>query len=285
MVHNFAAFILTHGRPDNVKTYKSLRRFGYTGPIVLIVDDLDESLPQYQKNFGEEVYVFDKRKSASESDSFDNKPGLGTVLYARNVCHQIAAELGYEFFVQLDDDYHMFEYRFKSDLTYVYAGPIQSMDKIFEAFVDFLKESPALTITMAQGGDFIGGKGNQNAKSIRLSRKAMNTFFCATDRPFKFVGRLNDDVNTYLQAARLGDLMFTANQVSIIQGNTQQHAGGLTEAYLKHGTYVKSFYSVISSPSSVVVSAMGDHQYRLHHRIDWKSTAPKIIREEIRKRE
>ena len=40
---DFAAFILTHGRPDRVLTYKKIRDCGYTGKIYLIVDDLDKN--------------------------------------------------------------------------------------------------------------------------------------------------------------------------------------------------------------------------------------------------
>ena len=36
---DFAVFILTHGRADNVKTYKTLKRFGYTGKIYIIIDN------------------------------------------------------------------------------------------------------------------------------------------------------------------------------------------------------------------------------------------------------
>ena len=41
---DFAVFILTHGRADNVKTYKTLKRFGYTGTIYIICSDDDKQL-------------------------------------------------------------------------------------------------------------------------------------------------------------------------------------------------------------------------------------------------
>ena len=44
----FAAFILTHGRPDNVLTYDSLKKAGYTGRIVLIIDNEDKNKEKYQ---------------------------------------------------------------------------------------------------------------------------------------------------------------------------------------------------------------------------------------------
>ena len=44
---DFVAFILTHGRADNVITYKAVRKAGYTGRIVLVLDNEDEQLDRY----------------------------------------------------------------------------------------------------------------------------------------------------------------------------------------------------------------------------------------------
>jgi hypothetical protein len=60
MENNFAVFILTHGRPDNVKTYTTLRKCGYTGKVYFIVDNEDKHIEAYQKNYGiEYVKIFD----------------------------------------------------------------------------------------------------------------------------------------------------------------------------------------------------------------------------------
>ena len=40
----FAVFILTHGRPDNVKTLATLKKCGYTGKIYFIVDNEDKTI-------------------------------------------------------------------------------------------------------------------------------------------------------------------------------------------------------------------------------------------------
>lgn len=49
---NFAVFILTHGRADNVYTEKSLREQGYTGKIYYIVDDEDKDQDAYIEKWG-----------------------------------------------------------------------------------------------------------------------------------------------------------------------------------------------------------------------------------------
>ena len=279
----FAAFILSHGRPDNVKTYKTLRGCGYTGRIVVIVDDQDPHLEGYRERFGDELYVFDKAHAMAITDACDNFGKKGTPLYARNMCHSICAELGLQYFIELDDDYHYFEYRFDNELRYKTNGKIKSLDLIFSAMVDFYKATPVLCLCMAQGGDFIGGRDNINGRKVFLSRKAMNSFVCGVDRPFQFVGTLNDDTNTYVTQNVRGGLMTTINMVSLCQSPTQQNDAGMTDIYLQFGTYAKSMYTVIMQPSSVRVQAMGDRMTRLHHRVDWNMTAPKIVSEQLRK--
>ena len=65
---NYAVFILTHGRPDNVITYHTLRKAGYTGKIYLICDDEDKTLSEYQSKYQDQVIVFSKQ---AYQDSFD----------------------------------------------------------------------------------------------------------------------------------------------------------------------------------------------------------------------
>ena len=111
----------------------------------------------------------------------------------------------------------------------------------------------------------------------RCSRKAMNCFFCTTKRPFKFLGRVNEDVNTYTYLGTKGELMFTVRDVVMEQERTQQSSGGMTEMYLDEGTFIKSFYTVMYCPSCVKISKMGVSDNRIHHKVLWKYCTPKII--------
>lgn len=249
MKDNFAAFILTNGRPDNVKTYMTLRKSGYTGKIFLIVDDLDKTKDDYKVKYGKEVIIFDKEAIAKTFDEGDNFNDKRAIIYARNASFEIAKNLGIKHFIQLDDDYSSFYYRFDHDFEYT-PKAIKKLDVIFQAMIDFFNKSGAASIAMAQGGDFIGGGESSFSQSITLKRKAMNSFICSTDKPFQFVGRINEDVNTYTRLASTGLLLFTTNQVSLSQVSTQSSSGGMTELYLDSGTYVKSFYSVMYHPSS-----------------------------------
>lgn len=280
---DFAAFILTHGRPDNVKTVKSLRDGGYTGLIYIVVDDLDKTKDQYIKNFGDQVVVFDKKAIAETFDQADNFDDMRAIIYARNACFEIAKDLGVQYFIQLDDDYQSFDYRFSNSLDFLKPEKkIKSLDRVFDLMVQFLKASGADSVAMAQNGDFIGGSKGSFAQLVTAKRKAMNSFICCSEKPFKFIGRVNEDVNTYTHGQSKGLLFFTLNQVSLQQMTTQKNKGGMTDLYLDSGTYVKSFYSVMFQPSSVKIKLMGAKNKRLHHSVNWNCTAPKILRESVK---
>lgn len=279
---NFIAFILTHKRADNVITVKTLRNAGYTGPIHFVVDDEDPTAEDYKKNFGKKnVTVFNKKAMADKTDEGDNFNKRTTITHARNACYEVAEELGYKYFIQLDDDYTGFQYRVYDKENGLQM--VHSLDEVFSAMLKFYKSTPTQTIAMAQGGDYIGGKENCFASSPTLLRKAMNSFICSTDRPIKFIGRLNEDVNTYVLNGSRGVLFFTFLRLSLSQLATQSNPGGITEAYLESGTYVKAFYTVMHHPSSVKVGLMGGmDEGRLHHKISWNHTVPKILRESVK---
>lgn len=282
---DFAVFILTHGRANRVRTYDTLMRQGYSGKVYIVIDDEDAEGERYRERFGEKVITFSKQDIANRYDTGDNFTEHRSVFFARNACFEIAKRLGVEYFLQLDDDYSGFYYKFSTALRYRERPVKSNLDKLFSAMLTYYKSVEAAdTIAFCQNGDLIGGQLGYNVSRIWVKRKAMNTFFCSTSRPFDFVGRVNEDVNTYVSAGRRGRLMFTLFNVSIIQDDTQSNAGGMTELYLSEGTYIKSFYSVMYAPSAVKVSLMNSTHKRIHHRVSWENAVPKIVGEELVKR-
>jgi hypothetical protein len=182
---DFAVFILTHGRPTNVKTYKTyktLKKCGYSGKIYLIVDNEDDTIDKYVENFGNDnVIVFDKKQVADNMDEGNNFDERKAIVYARNSCFDIAKKLGITYFIQLDDDYYYFGYRYDTG-----AKIIKNLDAVFDIMLTFYKNAPIKSIAFSQGGDHIGG-----FDGIKLKRKCMNSFICSTEREFQFVGSIN----------------------------------------------------------------------------------------------
>ena len=310
---DFVVFILTHGRVDNQYTYRSLCEQGYTGRCVFVLDNEDGQVEEYKRRYGaDNCYVFDKLAMSKRIDEVF-RGDRRVIVYARNACFDAARDLGYKYFIELDDDYTSFVWRFDAECAYTPKTPkIKNLDVVFESMLryyintpltslamaqggDFIGGSsnqmlryyintPLTSLAMAQGGDFIGGSSNQMLRSIGTKRKAMNSFICSVDRPFEFKGRIKEDVNAYTQLTSVGKIFLTIVQCNLQQKITQSNGGGMTDVYRDSGTYVKSFSSVIVFPSGVKVTLLNSHHKRIHHNVYWEHTAPKILQEKWRKK-
>jgi len=311
---DFCVFIMTYGRADNVKTYKTLMEYENTSfnqDLYFICSDDDKHLQDYIDKFGDRVLVFSKKKMIPYLDKGDIFDRYGVILYARNICFSFASQLGYRYFVELDDDYDIFSQRiYYSDYYNIKGTLISDMkeypeyipsedekkcegklmmkkildyDYLFRVHLDFLKSTPCKTITMSQHGDYIGGVGNTNAKR-GWQRKVMNSFFCDIEDPFTFNGSINEDVNYYTESGRMGNLNFNLFFFALNQESTQQSSGGMTEGYLDGGTYLKSFYTVLYTPSAAKIGYIGcGDNKRMHHKINANYCYPKIIDEKYTK--
>jgi hypothetical protein len=271
---DFAVFILTHGRPNNIKTLNTLKKCGYSGDIYFIIDDEDKTINEYINNYGEKyVKIFNKKQLADNVDEGNNFDERRTITHARNASFIIAKELRIKYFIQLDDDYYYFGYRYESG-----AKIIKNLDRVFEIMLKFYISTKIKSIAFGQGGDHIGG-----FSGIKLKRKCMNSFFCSTDREFQFVGAMNEDVNTYTTLGSRGDLFFTFTNLQLDQKDTQSQNSGITDMYKRFGTYTKAFTTTMMHPSGTKVSMMNSNNPRIHHQIKWINTTPMIINEKYKK--
>jgi hypothetical protein len=279
--NNFAVFILTHGRPDNVLTYNTLKKCGYNGKLLFVVDNEDLTIDSYRKNFSQElIKVFDKKLIADQVDEGNNFDERRTITHARNACFEIAKEMGIEYFLQLDDDYYEFDYKF---LGVKGMKMPKDINRLFDLVIDFYKSIDCLSIAFSQTGDFIGGIDNGKGIYRFSKRKCMNSFFCSTTRPFQFVGSMNEDVNTYTTLGSRGNLFLTIPVIAINQKDSQTQKGGITDMYKKFGTYCKAFTTTMMQPSSVKVSMINSNHQRIHHSINWVNTVPMIIDQKHKK--
>lgn len=279
---DFVILVISHKRPQ-CTTAKTLQQYDCQFPWYIMVDDGDPTIDEYRKRWGDRVIVF-SRDIARDIDYFDNTGNVQSILLPRNASFDVAERLGYEYFWMLDDDYTEFCYTHDGYLRPY--PPTMKMRKTFNAAVlatltYYRNAKQFRSLCWAQGGDFIGGVA---AKPLIMLRKAMNTFLCSTRRRFWYVGRMNEDVNTYVSMGRQGELFGTTIMVRMSQKATQSGKGGLTEMYLDNGTYRKAFSTVMVAPSCTKVGVIINwqrnmrHYYpRMHHRVAWDYAAVKIL--------
>ena len=283
---DFIAVIMSHGRPEFTEkhTYRTLRSHGYTGPILVLIDNEDKCRGEYVRIFGEDnVAVFDKDEWASKTDECDNFRHRKAIVYARNASFSVVASRGYRYFIQLDDDYNAWRYRRKHSGEFC-DKKIHNLDGVMCAMLDYYKSSGATSIAFAQSGDFMGGKRCSTVNGWSATRKCMNTWICDVRRPIQYAGHMNEDCSAYAVHGFRGGLFLQIPFVAISQVPTQAAAGGMTDTYKAGGTYNKTFYTVMQVPSCCVVHEMGYNHRRIHHKLIWPNLAPKIIRESVKKK-
>jgi len=270
---DFAVFIMVYGRPNKNWTYDTLKRCGYSGKIYLVGDNTDLTIEKYKEKYKDELLIFDKNKASKKYDSGDNSGDLRSTMYAANTIFELAKNNGIKYFCLMCDDYYCLSYRYDTGSRVIK----NRLDFVFDKMINFYKSTNIKTIAFSQGGDHIGGFNG------KFRRKAMNSFFCSIDRPFEFMGRLNEDVTTYVNLGSKGDIFCTFPFIQLDQKDTQKTKSGLTEVYKDNGTYVKSFFSILYNPSCVKISVMNANNKRIHHSIKWVNTTPMILNEKFKK--
>lgn len=276
-MQKFGVIVLCHCRPNDTTTPQTLRDCKYTGKIILLLDDEDETLPEYQKNFPDlNIELYSKDKMMEWVDSMDNLKDKRCAVYARNACFDVAEKYGLQYFCQMDDDYTTIPYRYIED-DKLYRNNYSNLDLVFKYYLEFMEVNENIgSVAFAEPGDFVGGIGS-NLNNKKYLHKCMGSWICFTDRRLYFKGTMNDDVNTYSLNGSRGQLFFTFNFIMIDTPATQAVKGGMTDIYMGRGTYSKTFYTLLCCPSFVKVDMFGDRHYRIHHKFKWENAHPKII--------
>ena len=279
--NEYAVFILSHGRADDVKTVKMLQGGNYTGKWFIVIDDEDDQADKYFENFGDHVIQFCKKEIADQTDTCDLDDDRRVGVFARNFIIDEAKRRGYKYHLQLDDDFTILDYRFIEGNRLV-AKKCTQFDALFDAMLEYLKTTNITWLSFGLNSWYQGGINNPHFHEGMI-RKTMGSFFMNTYKAPKFFCRMNDDITTNFMNTYRGALMFTFLPIQVLTPPTQHSAGGMTDIYQENGTYRKSFYSILHAPAFVLISQQGIKDRRLHHEIKWNACAPKILNQRYKK--
>lgn len=291
-VRDFIVLIASYGRPEGLQkmTMTTFKKFFEKVDYRIMVSDDDKTLPKYLEMYGDKVYVFNKDKVLKESnaDTADALDIKGVIFFERNIEFKVAKELGYRYFMHLEDDYKSMNYRMVTNDTSIPTCKmnLDYFHQICEMYFRVLDSSPFLySVCMAQGGDYIGGRTNYFIKN-GYRFKGMNIYCFDTEKEFKLPGRINEDASAYYVNGKLGKLFLTPIMIQLTQLPTQNNQGGVSDIYKRFGTYLKSIYTVIQRPDAVkigIFTTNGNSNVhhsdtrRLHHKCDSNLCFVKIV--------
>ena len=278
----YAVFILTHGRPNNQLTLQLLKRIGYTGQIYLVLDNLDDTLLQYQSNYKDavtDILVFDKKLYAQKTDTGNNNPILGCGVYARNAIEDFAKQFNLDAHIQADDDIKNFRYRWIED-DKVKSLPVScNGDMLLDAYVNALLQMGIANIGFAT-----------NIQYLSKSKFFNQTFDCF-DFPYNFIIRNNslpvdwimnfsDDYTT--QAVMRGRAIYSIQTPFVCIDNSDLFvtAGGMADSYSSQNEYTRSMYIKMVCPNAITIIQDVEKIKSIKHRSPY---TPKIVSQSYRK--
>ena len=281
MTKKFAVFILTHGRPHNQLTVKSLQDVGYTGEWYLVVDDQDDTFDEYVKEWGaDRVIVFHKDHFIKHTDTGLSVPVPKFAVFARNAIEFIAHSMGYKTFMMLDDDITKLRIRLPEGDSLKSFQINGQFDAIIESSVNYVLECDIACIGLGFCNLYIGGVENFNKENPR-QRLCAEAFIRNTSHPILWRLNMVEDLITSIDAAMRGEVWFQFLPIQCeIKMSEGVVDGGNSDVYRQLGMYRISFMPVIAYPSSNAV--------RLGKK-SWASTTspdkciPKIISSRYRK--
>ena len=244
----FAIYILTNGRPNHQHTLDFLRK-SFKGDVFLCCDNEDKTLEEYQKNYGEQVVVFNKNEWVSKSDPMDNFRSKNSVLYARNAVFQLAKDMGYEYFAMADDDITRLDFRYEEDGRLV-GKKIEDFDKVVSSVLEAMDDTGTDYFSFGTDKIYIGGAANSQYQR-KIIDKVYNFIFCRTDQEHFYKGIMNEDEIHNILSMSVGKLVKSSTAIQIsMKPVGRDSVGGNAETYEENGyySYIRNFYPVIAFP-------------------------------------
>ena len=273
-------FIPSYHRADNLKTVKFLEKIDYDMKHVYVfIDDEADDRERYKavaKQYGFRLVVFDMTEARKRFD-YVHRASVSrrSAGQARNMFQDYAKKKGIERYVVMDDDTKEFQFRVKG--VYMHTASGETVKRTFEMIAEMMRRQRIGLFGVSQTGDFYG--------SLYLSmmrRKVMNVTFYDTRFIYRGERGVQDD-DTSQFAGVLNEGLFTgslADGINLQQTVSATAKGGLTDLYNECKLYNKAMVTPIQYPSAIRAERQVMNGGRIHHRIDYRYLAPKLMKGE-----
>ena len=266
MRDDFAVFILTHGRPNNQKTLNTLLSMGYNGKYYLVLDDQDNTASEYYANYPRDsILIFNKNHYLKTVDSGMCKPVAKFAVFARNAIEDLARDMGYKYFMMLDDDIYCFRIRYEVDgslKSYKCDGII---NEVFMHCLEYMDNAPIACLMPGVCNMYRSGAIAVQDWTSKY-RISVNCFIRNTD--YKVEWRLNmfEDLITALDYNRTSQIWitFVPLQIDVGLGNGKV-AGGNTDTYKTFDGFRMAFMPLMVYPDCNDVGFYKDHWKPITH--------------------
>ena len=244
-------FIKTHGRPDRQYTYETLRQSGYTGEIIFMTDDEDNTsyrLREFTDNDSKCSHVeFSKRFYVDTVDSFSAVPKRDVNLYAWCACEDYAHSLACDNFIMADDDITSFRYRFLENQTLKSLKITSNLNKLFKYIFDYMNYADIKTASTGMPQMYFSKDIANNMWKYRVPYQFV---FRNGNYKMKWVSEYEEDI---ISAIRLSNEGNYCTVIPIVQHDAVSlgtSSGGMCNVYTQsRNRFNLAQYGFIHSPS------------------------------------
>lgn len=214
MRDDFAVFITSYKRANNITTINSLKKSGYTGDWYVIIEDNDPEIELYKKNVPKDkLLIYNKKEQAKYYDSCDNFHILDVHTNSISVVPYFVKLLGYKYYYMAEDDFEGFYYK-KLNGKKVEYKLILNIDEIFNMCIDFLNCSDKIvSISFKHINTINSITSSEYFDNSTFSYYGYNGFILDVDKPVKFNGTVCEDVFIHMNSYKQGLLTFTINPI------------------------------------------------------------------------
>lgn len=273
-------YIISKGRP-RCTTARTLVDLDFPGEWFIVCGNNDETLPEYRRNWGERVLVFDWHEEIETTETMDDlgfEAMASGAVPVRNATARISRERGERRHWQFDDDYDSFHLLDASEMR---NRRITDGRVLYDRMLQIAEWADRCG--MANAGFALSTMEGCPDKALAgCIKRIFNAHNMASEGPLftRWRGQMNDDLINALDTWRTGGCEFAVKYMQLHMEPSQQEAGGLTDLYEAEGTVRKTAYAVLANPQAVkLVKEFG----RYHHRVNWGRVVPKLVSDRYRK--
>lgn len=271
-------FIPSYHRARNLRTVDWLTEGGYpVEKIHVVIDDEADDSAEYEEQSsrrGFVLHVFSQEEARRRYD-YVHRPSRSrrSAGQARNMFQDIAKGLGIERYVVMDDDTTGFEFRPFG--RYGRLMSVREVAGVFSAVMGVVKKWHVGLFGLSQTGEMF-----ETGSTKLLRNKIMNCTF--VNLPFVYRGERgvqDDDTSQYVTAENEGYFVASLRHGCVLkQMPSATQPGGLTDLYHECKLLNKALVTVIQFPSAIRAERQVMNGGRLHHRINARYLAPKVLK-------
>lgn len=241
----FAVFVCTHGRPAEQLTAVALRRCGYTGEIILLLDDEDETYDEYVKNFPDwHIEVFNKQHYIDTIDTGTNVDQRKCIIYAKCAADDIAHKLGLDAYVVTDDDLLRFRHRFIYN-NKLCSMPVTNMDEVLLTYANYVCECNIAAMSFGDIRLYMSGV-------PRVDRVPYTFVFRNTAIQYDWHSSMYEDTVTPVLNGMRGALTLELPDIQLdVKMTTSSTTGGMADVYATMSIFSRAGTVMLYHPSCV----------------------------------